>query len=120
MDFEDDRKGRGVLALVEHTQGLDRAGALDWLESKGFLPERRSSASHRTSRLKNGISRQFESKLPPKPARSRDVEKTTNTDRRRKVAPVEIITPSFATDGRQVAGWQQIEQSQAAKAWLSQ
>ena len=35
------------------------------------------------------------------------------------MTPVEIITPRFGTDGRQVAGWQQIEQSQAAKAWLA-
>ena len=76
VDFEDDRKGRGVLALVEHTQGLDRAGALDWLESKGFLPERRSSAFHRTSRLKNGISRQSRASFP-RPARPREIEKTT-------------------------------------------
>ena len=118
VDFEDDKKGRGVLALVEHTQGLDRAGALDWLESKGFLPERRSAASHQTSRLTNGISRQLRGNLP-RPARPRDVAQTANTDHRRKVTPVEIIKPRFGTDGRQVAGWQQIEQSQAAKAWLS-
>ena len=118
VDFEDDKKGRGVLALVEHTQGLDRAGALDWLQSKGFLSERRSAASHRTSRLANGTSRNSTRSFP-KPDRPRDVVQAANTDRRRKVTPVEIITPRFGTDGRQVAGWEQIERSQATKAWLA-
>ena len=118
VDFEDDKKGRGVLALVEHTQGLDRAGALDWLESKGFLQERRRADSYRASRLTNGMSHNSRRSFP-RPASPRDVAQTTKTDRRRKVTPVEIITPRFGTDGRQVAGWQQIEQSQVAKAWLA-
>jgi hypothetical protein len=118
VDFEDDKKGRGVLALVEHTQGLDRAGALEWLQSKGFLSERRNSASHRAPRLANGISRESR-RLLPRPARPRDVAQAANTDHRRKVTPAEIITPRFGADDRQVAGWQQIERSQAAKAWLA-
>ena len=37
VDFEDDKKGRGVLALVEHTQGLDRAGRIGLAPIKGLL-----------------------------------------------------------------------------------
>ena len=36
VDFEDDRKGRGVLALVEHTQGLDRAGCIGLARIEGL------------------------------------------------------------------------------------
>ena len=39
-DHENGRGG-GVLAMVEHALGTDRAGALEWLEGLGFIPARR-------------------------------------------------------------------------------
>ena len=38
-DWEADTGG-GVLALVEHERGCDKAAALDWLESAGFVESR--------------------------------------------------------------------------------
>ena len=116
VDFEDDKKGRGVLALVEHTQGLERDGALEWLATRGFISERRKSGSFGNSRIANG--RVAHTDTYSQRTSARGTSESGKTDRRRKVTPEDIITTSFGTDGRQIAGWQSVEESQPARAWL--
>lgn len=117
VDFEDDKKGRGVLALVEHTQGLDREGALEWLASRGFISEPRKSDSFRDSRLSNGRPRHPGTQFPK--AAPKGSPETPKADRQLKVTPDEVIRPRFGTDGRQIAGWQRIEESEPARTWLN-
>lgn len=117
VDFEDDKKGRGVLALVEHTQGLERDSALEWLATRGFISERRKPGPCRNSRIANGKAGHAE--IHSQMTASRNNAEPTKADRRRKVTPEEIITPRFGADGRQVAGWQRIEESEPARAWLT-
>ena len=116
VDFEDDKKGRGVLALVEHTQGLEREGALEWLATRGFISERRTPGPSRNARIANG--KGSDAEIHSQKTSSCGTAEPTKTDRRRKVTPEDIITTRFGAGGRQIAGWQRVEESQPARAWL--
>lgn len=116
VDFEDDRKGRGVLALIEHTQGLDREGAIEWLCQRGFLSQPDKSHPLRMPRFANGTSNPTGIQRPA--TTPKDSSESNIPGHQRRVTPQEIITPRFAADGRQTAGWLRIEGAGPARAWL--